>query len=124
MRAGVDAAAQGTVYTSCTADHDPGSELWCSTRVDTRGEHVPNGGHWGFCGDTCQGHAGAGDTHAEIQLVSNDIDEGELLRLYSAVMSVYIIYLWKMSRAFNRVDLQNVGLKLPGHNTNNVAGHL
>ena len=110
------------MYTSCTADHDPGAELWCSTRVDTRGEHVPNGGHWGFCGDTCQGHAG--DTHAEIQLVSNDIDEGELLRLYSAVMSVYIIYLWKMSRAFNRVDLQNVGLKLPGHNTNNVAGHL
>ena len=46
--------------------------------MDTRGEHVPNGGHWGFCGDTCLGHAGAGDTHAEIQLVSNDIDEGEL----------------------------------------------
>ena len=78
VRAGGETAGQGTVYTSCTPDHDPGSELWCSTRVDTRGEHVPNGGHWGFCGDTCLGHAGAGDTHAEIQLVSNDIDEGEL----------------------------------------------
>ena len=86
MRAGEETAGQGTVYTSCTADHDPGAELWCSTRVDTRGEHVPNGGHWGFCGDTCQGHAG--DTHAEIQLVSNDIDEGELLRLFSAIRYV------------------------------------
>ena len=116
MRAGGEAAAQGTVYTSCTADHDPGAELWCSTRVDTRGEHVPNGGHWGFCGDTCQGHAG--DTHAEIQLVSNDIDEGKLVIMWCIyVCYIILIYLWKMSRTFSRVDLQNVGLNLTGHNT-------
>ena len=42
----------GNVHNSCTTDQDPDGKLWCSTRVDSKGEHVR--GHWGYCEESCQ----------------------------------------------------------------------
>ena len=57
-----------TTYTSCTGDDDPSGEPWCSTRVDARGRHVPNGGHWGHCSDTCW------ETSADLKVISNVVE--------------------------------------------------
>eukprot|EP00095_Tigriopus_kingsejongensis_P003417 maker-scaffold1126_size61158-snap-gene-0.12 protein:Tk03417 transcript:maker-scaffold1126_size61158-snap-gene-0.12-mRNA-1 annotation:"serine protease easter precursor" len=37
------------IYNTCTTDLDENEELWCSTRVDSSGNHVT--GEWGYC--TC-----------------------------------------------------------------------
>ena len=45
---------QGTHYTDCTVDDDPDGRKWCSTKVDSDGDHVQNQGQWGYCIDQCQ----------------------------------------------------------------------
>ena len=62
---------QETTYTSCTSDDDPGGEPWCSTRVDARGRHVSNGGHWGHCSDTCT------QASADLKQVFKNVVENE-----------------------------------------------
>ena len=42
----------GNVHDSCTTDQDPDGKLWCSTKVNSNGDHVR--GHWGYCGENCQ----------------------------------------------------------------------
>ena len=42
----------GNVHDSCTTDQDTEGKLWCSTKVDSNGDHVR--GHWGHCGENCQ----------------------------------------------------------------------
>ena len=45
---------RGVEYTSCTTDHDPNGDLWCSTRTDSNtNKHIS--GFWGVCEqDTCE----------------------------------------------------------------------
>ena len=62
---------QGTTHTSCTTDDDPGGEAWCSTRVDARGRHVTNGGHWGHCSNACRADS------AELPQVIKNVAENE-----------------------------------------------
>ena len=52
----------GNVHDSCTTDQDPDGKLWCSTKVDSKGELIK--GHWGYCEDNCQ---------TDIQPVENSI---------------------------------------------------
>ncbi len=78
---------QGTTYTSCTTDDDPGGEAWCSTRVDARGRHVSNGGHWGHCSDTCR--AASADL---VQVTSNVVEnEGDVITVKEFVFCVFRI---------------------------------
>ena len=42
----------GNVHNSCTTEKDPEGKLWCSTKVDSNGDHVR--GHWGHCEENCQ----------------------------------------------------------------------
>ena len=37
-------------YDVCALDTDG---FWCSTKVDSLGNHVSGGGHWGTCGTEC-----------------------------------------------------------------------
>ena len=45
---------RGSVYSTCTRDHDQQDRLWCSTKTDPGGAHVQAGGHWGHCSASCQ----------------------------------------------------------------------
>jgi len=45
---------EGKKYNRCTTDNDPDGKLWCSTKVDSSGNHVQNAGQWGYCGNTCK----------------------------------------------------------------------
>ena len=38
---------RGTVYNECTSDTEISGKKWCSTEVDSSGEHKK--GQWGFC---------------------------------------------------------------------------
>jgi len=40
---------KGTTYSICTKSKDPDNEAWCSTKVDTDGNHVTGKGKWGHC---------------------------------------------------------------------------
>jgi hypothetical protein len=44
----------GQDFSECITIDDPEYKLWCSTRVDETGEHVPDGGFWGHCGPECE----------------------------------------------------------------------
>ena len=44
--------SNGNVHNSCTTDQDPDGKLWCSTKVNSIGDHVR--GHWGYCEESCQ----------------------------------------------------------------------
>ena len=39
-------------FDACTTEKDPEGKLWCSTKVDSNGDHVR--GHWGHCEENCQ----------------------------------------------------------------------
>lgn len=43
----------GKLHKACPVDPDDPSKHWCSTRVDARGEHIPNIGAYGHCGSNC-----------------------------------------------------------------------
>lgn len=45
----------GIIYNSCTkAGNQPGeTEHWCSTKVDSSGQHVSGQGKWGWCDTSC-----------------------------------------------------------------------
>jgi len=40
-------------HKQCTTLRDPNGQAWCSTSVDSKGDHVGNGGHWGHCSQEC-----------------------------------------------------------------------
>jgi len=44
---------QDQTYAGCTGNHDPAGELWCSTGVNSEGEHEAGVGAWGHCQDDC-----------------------------------------------------------------------
>jgi hypothetical protein len=44
----------GQAFSECITIDDPEYKLWCSTKVDDDGEHVPDGGYWGHCGPECE----------------------------------------------------------------------
>jgi len=44
---------QNQTYAGCTANHDQAGELWCSTGVNSDGEHVAGVGAWGHCQGDC-----------------------------------------------------------------------
>ena len=37
-------------YNECTHDEDG---FWCSTKVDSNGNHIGKQGNWGICGQKC-----------------------------------------------------------------------
>ena len=45
----------GTTYSTCTnrIKHVTNNLPWCSTKVNTRGEHISGQGNWGNCDKTC-----------------------------------------------------------------------
>jgi hypothetical protein len=43
----------GQTLTECTTLKDPEDNPWCSTKVDSKGDHVTSGGFWGHCGQDC-----------------------------------------------------------------------
>jgi len=43
----------GSVRTGCISDTDPDGRLWCSTKLDSAGQHVGQAGHWGYCPPSC-----------------------------------------------------------------------
>ena len=45
---------RGKTFTSCTREHDPDDQAWCSTKVDNNGDHVENAGQWGHCSPECE----------------------------------------------------------------------
>ena len=43
----------GELRHACITEEDPDGKYWCSTKVDENLEHVPGGGFWGFCQNSC-----------------------------------------------------------------------
>ena len=41
----------GKTYNECINVNDPDGKFWCSTKVDTNGNHVKS--YWGYCGQNC-----------------------------------------------------------------------
>jgi hypothetical protein len=41
-------------FTGCTTVNDRDYKAWCSTEVDSDGNHVLSGGFWGHCGPECE----------------------------------------------------------------------
>ena len=46
----------GQTFNSCPVDPDDKSKRWCSTKVDSNGNHVPNQNEYGHCGSFCPAH--------------------------------------------------------------------
>jgi len=44
---------QGVEYHTCTFVDSENNKAWCSTEVDSRGEHIGGQGKWGDCGRSC-----------------------------------------------------------------------
>jgi len=59
----------GVSRTGCISDSDPEGRFWCSTRVDSSGVHMGQGGHWAHCSPSCPRH-NQRDTN-QIQLSQN-----------------------------------------------------
>ena len=45
----------GVVHNACTWVHSEWTDhqAWCSTAVDSKGDHIGGQGNWGHCGTTC-----------------------------------------------------------------------
>ena len=41
----------GKTYNECINVNDPNGKFWCSTKVDTNGNHVKS--YWGYCDRNC-----------------------------------------------------------------------
>ena len=37
----------------CPIDHKDNSKRWCSTKVDSEGNHIANQNEYGYCADDC-----------------------------------------------------------------------
>ena len=37
----------------CPIDHEDNSKRWCSTEVDSNGNHIANQNEFGYCADDC-----------------------------------------------------------------------
>ena len=37
----------------CPIDHEDNSKRWCSTKVDSNGNHIANQNEFGYCADDC-----------------------------------------------------------------------
>ena len=44
---------QGRIYNGCTIADASDNQLWCSVRVDSRGNHIGGQGLWGHCAPNC-----------------------------------------------------------------------
>jgi len=45
---------RGVEYNRCIlVNSSPDNKAWCSTEVDSRGNHIGGQGKWGYCGPTC-----------------------------------------------------------------------
>ena len=44
----------GKTFNGCDIDPDDRSKTWCSTKVDSRGNHITGQGEYGHCGNNCQ----------------------------------------------------------------------
>ena len=44
---------QDKIYNECPFDPDDQSKTWCSTKVDSNGNHVVGQKKWGHCGASC-----------------------------------------------------------------------
>ena len=49
----------GVTYNGCPSWPADASETWCSTKVDTAGNHVTGGGNFGFCSADCPSNTGS-----------------------------------------------------------------
>jgi len=43
----------GSVREGCISDGDPDNKYWCSTKVDSQGNHIPNSDNWAHCSPEC-----------------------------------------------------------------------
>ena len=41
------------LYLGCPVDHENASKRWCSTKVDSKRNHVVNQNEFGYCADNC-----------------------------------------------------------------------
>ena len=80
----------GKTYNGCEKDHEDGTKTWCSTKVDSKGHHVPGQNEYGHCGKNCPKQ---GPTKPSNQ----ELTTSELLSLYS----IYI-----QDKSFNFVKRQ------------------
>ena len=44
---------KGVSRDGCITEADPEGKLWCSTAVDSDGQHIVNGQHWAHCSPQC-----------------------------------------------------------------------
>ena len=44
---------EGNTYNYCPEDPDDKTKTWCSTKVDSGGNHVIKQGEWGHCAPEC-----------------------------------------------------------------------
>ena len=44
---------KGVPRDGCITEADPEGKLWCSTAVDSDGQHIVNGQHWAHCSAQC-----------------------------------------------------------------------
>ena len=43
----------GRLHTGCTWISEENNKQWCSTKVDSKGDHVIGAEQWGYCGAHC-----------------------------------------------------------------------
>ena len=44
---------KNVTYAGCTDERDPDGKYWCSTEVDSQGEHLGGKKAWGYCPQDC-----------------------------------------------------------------------
>jgi len=50
----------GKTYSGCPIDTEHKSKRWCSTKVDSYGNHVTHQSQYGYCSNSCPIHNGGG----------------------------------------------------------------
>ena len=76
----------------CPIDHEDNSKRWCSTKVDSNGNHIANQNEYGYCADDCPTSDGE-------DIIIDETTEILLwMILLQRVSQLYVIYLFMLKK--------------------------
>ena len=81
---------EGKSYFGCPIDPDDSSKRWCSTQVDSNGNHVIGGGHYGECGSSCPVHSDGSFIPGPTNPVSSTCSGNQACRPFTSCSSQVI----------------------------------
>ena len=67
------------MFIGCPVDQENPSKRWCSTKVDSRGNHIVNQNEFGFCANDCPEHSKHSETNGHVEITgsfSSEVENG------------------------------------------------